>query len=608
MADVLAELKERLRRLRAERRLSMAGLERRAGLGHTTVSRALNGTTVPSEATVVALARALGVDAEPLLGLRRRSLTPAEQPTPRGRAILGEDGQFEERYRRYVKQRHGHLSIVGLDLSHPNRASWPLDTAYLSLDFATSIPGPVKEAGLPSVSGMEVRTDRAEHALAGKRRVLIRGLAGGGKTTLLQWLACGAAAGDLPAGLSHLHNCVPFMLPLRSIVRHVKLPSPQQFLESVGCPLYEAQPLGWADRVLNEGRGLLLIDGLDEVPQIRRALTLAWLRELLAAYPQGNYVLTTRPSAVEEGCLAGDDFAELTVRPMSAKDVAVFVSRWHDAAIATTATEHERAHLHSLKLTLKDTVRFQRDLARLTTTPLLCALVCALNRDRRGHLPHGRMELYEAALSMLMVRRDMERDVDAPEGLSLTEHQSIQLLQRLAYWLIRNGQTEMDYETALVIIDSALPAMPHVACQSDAAGVLRHLIARSGLLRTPALDTIDFVHRTFQDYLGAKAAIEARDIPLLVRHAHDDQWEDVLQMAVAHARPHERVSLLRRLLTRGDRTSKHRARLHLPCICSPWSAFSTLQKLILMYAGISRRAQLLLFPRAVTRRLKRLLR
>lgn len=46
----LAELKERLRRLRAERRLSMTALERRAGMGHTTVSRALNGSTLPSAA------------------------------------------------------------------------------------------------------------------------------------------------------------------------------------------------------------------------------------------------------------------------------------------------------------------------------------------------------------------------------------------------------------------------------------------------------------------------------------------------------------------------------------------------------------------------------
>lgn len=63
MRDGLEELKSQLRQLRAERRLSMSGLELRAGLGHTTVSKALNGPTVPSEATVAALAQALGAEA-----------------------------------------------------------------------------------------------------------------------------------------------------------------------------------------------------------------------------------------------------------------------------------------------------------------------------------------------------------------------------------------------------------------------------------------------------------------------------------------------------------------------------------------------------------------
>ncbi|MFB7675144.1 NACHT domain-containing protein [Kitasatospora purpeofusca] len=350
---------------------------------------------------------------------------------------------------------------------------------------------------------------------------------------------------------------------MRTLVRRGQLPGPQEFLSAVGCPLDPAQPAGWADQVLAAGRGLLLVDGLDEVPWAQREKTRSWLLELVAAYPQVSVVVTGRPSAVPDGWLAGHGFTELTVRAMSAADVTVFATRWHAAAAAGAVNDEERAHLADLEAALKSAVRSQRDLARLATTPLLCALMCGLHRDRRGHLPQHRMELYEAALSMLLVRRDRERGIAAPEGLVLTEHQSIQLLQRLAYWLVRNGQTEMDLDTALHIIGEALPAMPQVQSQGDARTVLAHLLARSGLLRSPTTDTVDFVHRTFQDYLGAKAAVEARDLPLLVRHAHDDQWEDVVRIAVGHARPHERASLLRRLIARGDRTPLHRTRLYL---------------------------------------------
>ncbi len=563
--EPLADLKGRLRNLRARRRLSMITLSRRAGLGRTTVSQALNGTGVPSDATVAALAAALGADPEELLRLRDRAVPPPAPPeAPAADGSRGAEEQFEAWYRGYVAHRYGQLSVIGLDLARPERNCWPLDAAYLSLEFATLTHG-LPPGGLAGgrVDGAAVSVERAEQALAGRPRALVRGLAGSGKTTLVQWLAVATARRELPLELAHLTDRLPFVLPLRTLVRRGELPAPHEYLAATGCPREGAQPPGWADRVLLDGRGLLLVDGLDEVPRAQRARTRQWLHDLLAAYPRAAYVVTTRPSAVPEGWLADGGFAELTVRPMGARDVAVFLTRWHDAAAADGASPQERAHLAALGESLKDTVRSQRELSRLTTTPLLCALVCALHRDRRGHLPHGRMELYDAALSMLLHRRDRERDIDAPEGLCLTEHQSVQILQRLAYWLIRNGQDELDQDTAVDLIDDALPAMPHVGRQTDARGVLAHLLARSGLLRRPTADTVDFVHRTFQDYLGAKAAIEARDLPLLVRNAHDDRWEDVLRMAVAHARPAERAGLLSRLVARGDRVAKHRVRLHL---------------------------------------------
>ncbi len=61
------------------------------------------------------------------------------------------------------------------------------------------------------------------------------------------------------------------------------------------------------------------------------------------------------------------------------------------------------------------------------------------------------------------------------------------------------------------------------------------------------------MHRTFQDYLGAKAAVEDGDFGLLVRGAADEQWADVVRMAMAHARPRERAELLRDLSAAAER-------------------------------------------------------
>ncbi|MFI1351015.1 hypothetical protein ACH4UR_32750 [Streptomyces lydicus] len=46
-----------------------------------------------------------------------------------------------------------------------------------------------------------------------------------------------------------------------------------------------------------------------------------------------------------------------------------------------------------------------------------------------------------------------------------------------------------------------------------------------------------------------------------MEHAADSQWEDVIRMAVAHARPRERAELLRELLAYGDGLAEDRGRL-----------------------------------------------
>ncbi|MFD7279631.1 NACHT domain-containing protein [Streptomyces sp. NPDC059862] len=452
----------------------------------------------------------------------------------------GTDPAFEQRYVSYVTTRHGHLTIYGIDLvNSPDR--WPLDAAYLSLQALHPTGDGTDSDGLGVASAATALP--AEQAFAEHDRVLLRGVAGSGKTTLVQWLAVTAARGERG-------DRIPFVLPLRTLVRRPEgLPAPDAFLAAVRVPFHANQPDGWVDRVLTARRALLLIDGIDEIPERERERTRRWLRDLLDVYPGNQWLVTSRPSAVREDWLAADGFTELMLTPMSRNDVAAFVSRWHTAARAD-APDPER--LDDYERSLLDALRTKPDLGRLATNPLMCGLICALHRDRRGYLPHGRQELYDAALSMLLARRDEERDMYGHDGIQLTELPQIQLLQRLAHWLIRNNQSEMDAERAERIIADVLPSLPAAAAQGDAGRILRYLLVRSGLLREPAPGTVEFVHRTFQDYLGAKAAVEDGDFGLLVRGAADEQWADVVRMAVAHARPRERAELLRDLTAAAD--------------------------------------------------------
>lgn len=484
------------------------------------------------------------------------------------------DRSFERRYLPYVADRHNHITIYGIDLrDSPDR--WPLEVAYLSLEATTA-----EELAYPSLEeAAEERhapDDRpgtphtvqlpAEEALLTHDRVLLRGDAGSGKTTLVQWLAVTAARDG---------SGIPYVLPLRSLIRAGALPSPEDFLKAVGCP--HTPPEGWTERVLAAGRGLILVDGLDEIPAADRNRTRDWLRSLIQAFPGNRWLLTSRPTAVRHDWLAQEGFRELLLVPMRRTEVATFVHRWHTAA---RAPEYEAP--------LLDSLRTKRDLARLATNPLMCGLICALHRERRGYLPTGRKELYDAALTMLLARRDRERGLGAADEVDLGEEAQLELLQRLAYALVLSGRTEMDTETAEAIVERCLPT---IGQSGDALSVLRSLVLRSGLLRQPSDGVVDFVHRTFQDCLGARYAVEEGHLDVLISHADDTQWEDAIRMAVAYARPRERASLLRRLLGRDN------ARLTLLALACLEHAVAVDPE---VRAAVERRADALIPPRSKT--------
>ncbi|MFI1658811.1 NACHT domain-containing protein [Streptomyces sp. NPDC020472] len=467
------------------------------------------------------------------------------------------DADFERRYLAHLARKHGRLTIYGIDLHH-SPDEWPLDLAYFSLEATggTSAPGGLDEAGhlLPHQREQAVRADLA---LARHDRVLLRGLAGSGKTTLVQWLTVSAATEGRTDGMAYLRGRVPFVLPLRALTRHgERLPAPDRFLPAAGCPL--TPPDGWADRVLAAGRAVVLVDGIDEIPEAERGRARDWLRNLLDAYEGNRWLVTSRPTAVRDDWLARDGFTELTLSPMTRAEVATFVRRWHRAAGPETEPYEQP---------LLDALRTTEHVAQLATNPLMCGLICALHRDRRGFLPRGRKALYEAALSMLLARRDRERDMGAPSGIALDEAPQIQLIQRLAYWLTLNGRTQLDRTHAESLVREAVPAVQEAA-PHDPGRVFTHLLHRSGLLREPTEDTVDFVHRTFQDYLAAKDLVDRWDIGVLIRHAADDQWEDVIRMAVGHARPRECAEILEELLKAADAAPDRPVRLRLTLLAA----------------------------------------
>jgi hypothetical protein len=206
---------------------------------------------------------------------------------------------------------------------------------------------------------------------------------------------------------------------------------------------------------------------------------------------------------------------------------------------------------------LIEAIDADRHLRALTVSPLLCALLCALNRERRTHLPRDRMEIYEAALDVLLDRRDRERGVETDKA-RLTRTDKAFLLQDIAFWLVRNGWSDAPTDRVIGQVARTMRQLHKVS--AEAPEVFRSLMERSGVLREPAAGRVDFVHRTFQEYLAAKAAVDNDEVGLLIANAEDDQWREVIVMAAGHAPPDQCAELMRGLLRRRSWMAAHTRR------------------------------------------------
>jgi hypothetical protein len=476
-------------------------------------------------------------------------------PAAQAIQMASQDEVFEDRYGRAVARKLDKLELFGVTLASP-QARYSLSVAYISLTASLTSA----ESNGDHTQASDPLLLKVEQALGPHSRLLIRGEAGSGKTTLLQWLAVKSARREFEDPLAEWNSFVPFLIRLRRWVG-VSMPAPSDFITEVAANISSAMPHGWVQRILDQGRALVLIDGLDELPEHERAAARDWLRDLCDEFPDSRFIATSRPAAVGEAFLDEAHFVASELQPMTVPDMNRFVDHWHKAAAKEGLDASGELELGEMAAELKELVRTRPPLRNLASSPLLLALICALNRDRRTNLPRDRNELYRIALEMLLIRRDAERRIEDADHVGLSFPQIMALLEQFAFWLLLNEQTDARISELDDLIARELVSMP--AVQTSAAEVRQHLLVRSGLLRQPIEGRVDFIHRTFQEYLAAKQAIGERNIGLLVSNADDDQWQEVIVLASGHATQQLREQLIAELLRRGDDDAENRHKVHL---------------------------------------------
>ncbi|GAA4606934.1 hypothetical protein BJY16_006075 [Actinoplanes octamycinicus] len=513
----------------------------------------------PARATVHTLERLTTVADGLAQVLARLPVTSLDAP-----AGTGHDSPFRGRYLAHLLTVLDHLELFGVDV-HRYRLRTPLSIAYISLTVTGGEARSPRRGGhrwdpgtLRADGDRDSASVRAEEALGDGARILLRGDAGSGKTTLMQWIAVTAARQGFTGPLTDWNGRTPFLLRLRDYVSQ-PLPAPERFLDLIAAPIAGLMPPGWVHRQLDAG-AILCVDGVDEVPTGQRRDVRDWLRDLLAAYPDVRIVVTSRPAAASAHWLDAEGFTSVFLERMGPADITALIRHWHEAVRRAGDLPCQPRSLPRYEQRLLAQLDSSAHLQNLAGSPLLCAMLCALNLDRDSNLPRNRMELYQAAIDMLLHRRDSQRGVPSPLP-ELTSRDQAQLLQEAAWWMTQNGQTEVTRAQAEQRFTHRLAGIRHV--NAPAGTVLDHMIERSGVLREPVPDRIDFVHRTFQEYLAAREAADQGHVGALLEHSHLDTWRETVILAAGHANAPVRAQLLSGLLDLAAEQPKQTRRLRL---------------------------------------------
>jgi len=198
------------------------------------------------------------------------------------------ESDFDFEYRKQVKRAMDQLRLFGTDLEESSRC-YPLEVAYIHLN---------------AYNGQQYL--RVNELLQTTRRLVIRGEAGSGKTTLLQWIAVQCADRKFKDGLHEWNAKVPFVIRLREYADK-ELPNPEDFPKSVASVIAGTMPQDWAHRHLKSGRAVVLIDGVDEVPEKRREAVKTWIGDIINDAPLRRRQRVARRRKVRDSGVGAND-------------------------------------------------------------------------------------------------------------------------------------------------------------------------------------------------------------------------------------------------------------------------------------------------------------
>ena len=432
------------------------------------------------------------------------------------------------------------------------------------------------------------------------RKFVILGAPGSGKTTLMSYFAVmlasipptqesipptplgkggysvsplskGGQGGLL--GLDPNTDWLPILIRIRDLARHPDksiLEYARIFAEKT--MVVKTLPTGFFEHWLDDGRALILLDGLDEVAEEgKRYDVVRRIENFLGQFDRNRAIITSRPAGYRRDFFRTEEFPHYQMQPFDDEKISAFINNWYDSRFKDK-TEAERRK-DSLQKALDDNDRIKL----LARNPLLLTIIALIHRYQ-AVLPKERHRLYDKAVETLLISWDANKELSSDGRLKYLGLDDLRrLMELLAYWVHTQGNIGNDEGGTLIDKDElisqlsreikALKQVQLYQAKEEAERFVELIRERTGLLNEQGQDCYAFVHKTFQEYLCAEEinyqADNEGDFEIVLdsirEHLHDSHWREVLLLLIGQQKPKKVARAIRAIL---NNSSEYESWLH----------------------------------------------
>jgi len=358
------------------------------------------------------------------------------------------------------------------------------------------------------------------------KKLVVLGKPGAGKTTFMKYLAMACLGGKFHGEL------VPIFVTLKVYAETKGTPTLQEYIFAEMQQRKVSREA--VERLLEEGRALILLDGLDEVKLEDDRRVKQDIDKFSRDWLKNRFAITCRIAARE---YQFEKFTEVEVADFDDGQIETFVNNWF------REKDEEKAARMWKKL------RGNRPVKELATNPLLLTLLCLVFGDRND-FPPKRSELYKEGLEVLMKKWDAKRNIEREQIYKhLSPQNKEDMLGQIAFNTFVKGEYFFRQEDLQTQIKQYICNLPEAsgdpeALRLDSGAVLKAIEHHHGLLVERARNIYSFSHLTFQEYFTAREIERERQLKTLVKNITNPRWKEVFYLTAEMLRRSDDLLLM----------------------------------------------------------------